>query len=131
MGDTHGFLKIKREVSSYRPVCERVKDYKEVLQLRSDAMSEEQGARCMDCGTPFCHWGCPIANLIPEWNDLIFHGQWEKAIEMLHATNNLPERSVNISPWSICCVLAARTRMTPEAGPKDKFLIKGCCNKRK
>ena len=98
MGDTHGFLKIKREVSPYRPVCDRVKDYKEVVQLRSDAMSEEQGARCMDCGTPFCHWGCPAGNYIPEWNDLIFHGQWEKAMEMLRATNNLPEITGRICP---------------------------------
>ncbi len=107
MGDTHGFLKIKRGVSSYRPVCERVKDYEEVLQLRSDAISEEQGARCMDCGTPFCHWGCPIANYIPEWNDLIFHGQWEKAMEMLRATNNLPEITGRIcpAPCEYACVL--------------------------
>ena len=107
MGDTHGFLKIKREVSSYRPVCERVKDYKEVLQLRSDAMSEEQGARCMDCGTPFCHWGCPIGNYIPEWNDLMFHGQWEEAIEMLRGTNNLPEITGRIcpAPCEYACVL--------------------------
>ena len=107
MGDTHGFLKIKRGISSYRPVCERVKDYKEVLQLRSDAMSEEQGARCMDCGTPFCHWGCPIGNYIPEWNDLMFHGQWEKAIEMLRGTNNLPEITGRIcpAPCEYACVL--------------------------
>ena len=107
MGDTHGFLKIKREVSSYRPVCERVKDYREVAQLRSDERSREQGARCMDCGTPFCHWGCPIANYIPEWNDLIFHGQWEKAMEMLDATNNLPEITGRICPaqCEYACVL--------------------------
>ena len=107
MGDTHGFLKIKREISSYRPVCERVKDYKEVAQLRSDERSREQGARCMDCGTPFCHWGCPIANYIPEWNDLIFRGQWEKAIEMLDATNNLPEITGRIcpAPCEYACVL--------------------------
>ncbi|MFA6320655.1 MAG: glutamate synthase subunit beta [Candidatus Omnitrophota bacterium] len=107
MGDTHGFLKIKRKISSYRPVCERVKDYKEVLQLRSDESSEEQGARCMDCGTPFCHWGCPIGNHIPEWNDLIFHGQWEQAAEMLRGTNNLPEITGRICP-ALCeyaCVL--------------------------
>ena len=107
MGDTHGFLKIKRETSSCRPVCERVKDYREVAQLRPDEMSSEQGARCMDCGTPFCHWGCPIGNYIPEWNDLIFHGQWEKALEMLHATNNLPEITGRIcpAPCEYSCVL--------------------------
>ena len=107
MGDTHGFLKIKRRVSSYRPVCERVLDYKEVVQLRSEESSAEQGARCMDCGTPFCHWGCPIGNYIPEWNDLIFHGQWEKALEMLLATNNLPDITGRIcpAPCEYACVL--------------------------
>ena len=107
MGDTHGFLKVQRKVSSYRPVCERVKDYREVAELRSDEMSEEQGSRCMDCGTPFCHWGCPIANYAPEWNDLIFHGQWDKAMEMLHATNNLPEITGRIcpAPCEYACVL--------------------------
>ena len=107
MGDIRGFLKIKRGEISYRPVCERVKDYKEVVRPRSDAISEEQGSRCMDCGTPFCHWGCPIGNYIPEWNDLIFHGQWERAIEMLLATNNLPEITGRICP-AMCeyaCVL--------------------------
>ena len=107
MGDTHGFLKIKRRVSSYRPVCERVLDYQEVVRLRSEESSAEQGARCMDCGTPFCHWGCPTGNYIPEWNDLIFHGQWEKAIEMLSATNNLPEITGRIcpAPCEYACVL--------------------------
>ncbi len=107
MGDIRGFLKIKREVSPHRSVCERVKDYKEVIRLRPEDSSEEQGSRCMDCGTPFCHWGCPIANYIPEWNDLIFHGQWEKAIGMLHGTNNLPEITGRIcpAPCEYSCVL--------------------------
>ncbi|MDD5427746.1 MAG: glutamate synthase subunit beta [Candidatus Omnitrophica bacterium] len=107
MGDTHGFLKIRRKTSSYRPVCERVKDYDEVVQLRSDESSEEQGARCMDCGTPFCHWGCPIGNYIPEWNDLIFRGQWKQAMDILGGTNNLPEITGRICP-ALCeyaCVL--------------------------
>ena len=107
MGDTHGFLKVKRQEVVYRPVCERVKDYKEVVQPRSTEASEEQGSRCMDCGTPFCHWGCPIGNYIPEWNDHIFHGQWKKAIEMLLATNNLPEITGRICPvmCEYACVL--------------------------
>lgn len=107
MGDTHGFLKIKRKISSCRPVCERVKDYREVTKLRSIESSEEQGARCMDCGTPFCHWACPIGNYIPEWNDMVFHGQWEQAMEILHGTNNLPEITGRICP-ALCeyaCVL--------------------------
>ncbi|MDP3804246.1 MAG: glutamate synthase subunit beta, partial [Candidatus Omnitrophota bacterium] len=107
MGDTRGFLKVERAYPAYRPVCERVKDYREVAGLRSDESSKEQASRCMDCGTPTCHWGCPIANYIPEWNDLVFHKQWKKAIDLLHATNNLPEVTGRICP-SLCeyaCVL--------------------------
>ncbi len=107
MGDLKGFLKVKRQPGIYRPVCERVKDFSEVNLLRPDASVKEQSSRCMDCGTPFCHWGCPIANYIPEWNDLVFHGQWEKAFGLLRATNNLPEITGRICP-SLCeyaCVL--------------------------
>jgi glutamate synthase (NADPH/NADH) small chain len=107
MGDPKGFLKLKRLYSLYRPVCERVKDYAEVSVLRTDKLTEEQSSRCMDCGTPFCHWGCPIGNVIPEWNDLVFHKKWGKALELLHATNNLPEITGRLCP-ALCeaaCVL--------------------------
>lgn len=107
MGDPKGFLKVKREISQYRPVCERVKDYSEVVIPSTDAHSKEQASRCMDCGTPFCHWGCPIGNYIPEWNDLMFHGHWERAFELLDATNNLPEITGRIcpAPCEYACVL--------------------------
>ncbi len=107
MGDIKGFLKVKRAAPPYRAVCERVKDFKEVAVLRPDEKSREQGSRCMDCGVPFCHWGCPIGNYIPEWNDLMFRGQWRKAIEVLHATNNLPEITGRIcpAPCEFACVL--------------------------
>ena len=107
MGDVKGFLKVKRQAAEYRPVCERVKDYREVNSLREEPYSQEQASRCMDCATPFCHWGCPIGNYIPEWNDLMFRGQWKKAIELLSATNNLPEITGRLCP-AICefaCVL--------------------------
>lgn len=107
MGDIKGFLKVKRQPGAYRPVCERVKDFAEVNLLRSEAQSKEQSSRCMDCGTPFCHSGCPIGNYIPEWNDLVFCGQWQKAFSLLRATNNLPEITGRICP-SLCeyaCVL--------------------------
>ena len=107
MGDVKGFLKVKREPAPYRPVCERVKDFNEVTVLRKDEKSREQSSRCMDCGVPFCHWGCPIGNYIPEWNDLIFRAQWKKAIDVLSATNNLPEITGRICP-ALCefaCVL--------------------------
>lgn len=107
MGDVKGFLKVKRAYSLYRPVCERVQDYREVTVLRPDKMTEEQSSRCMDCGTPFCHWGCPIGNVIPEWNDLAFHKHWKRAYEMLDSTNNLPEITGRLCPATCeaACVL--------------------------
>ncbi|MFA5101133.1 MAG: glutamate synthase subunit beta [Candidatus Omnitrophota bacterium] len=107
MGDPKGFLKIKREQAEYRPVCERIKDFGQVVVLRGESKSQEQASRCMDCGTPFCHAACPIGNLVPEWNDLVFHGHWERALALLSATNNLPEVTGRICP-SLCeyaCVL--------------------------
>lgn len=107
MADTKRFLKVKREAAPYRAICERVKDYKEVSVLRSEERSQEQGSRCMDCGVPFCHWGCPVGNYISEWNDLIFRGQWKKAIDVLQATNNLPEITGRLcpAPCEFACVL--------------------------
>jgi glutamate synthase (NADPH/NADH) small chain len=107
MGDIKGFLKVKRKPLEYRPVCERVKDFCEVCALPKKEHSEDQASRCMDCGTPFCHWGCPIGNYIPEWNDLIFHGHWERAFQLLDATNNLPEITGRIcpAPCEYACVL--------------------------
>ncbi len=107
MGDVKGFLKVKRKYPQYRPVCERVKDYSEIIVLPKEKVSEEQASRCMDCGTPFCHWGCPVSNVIPEWNDFVFKGNWKKAWELLDSTNNLPEVTGRICP-AVCefaCVL--------------------------
>jgi len=91
MGNPRGFLEIKGQGCECRPVCERIKDYREVTVKRSISVSKEQASRCMDCGTPFCHWGCPIGNYIPEWNDLAHRGLWKKAFEILDASNNFPE----------------------------------------
>ena len=102
-----GFLKVKREKASYRLASERVKDYKEVALLRSDGDTIRQASRCMDCGTPFCNWSCPLGNYIPEWNDEILKKNWRKAFELLNATNNLPEITGRICP-ALCeysCVL--------------------------
>ncbi|MFA4984299.1 MAG: glutamate synthase subunit beta [Candidatus Omnitrophota bacterium] len=107
MGDIKGFLKVKREKAVYRPVCERRSDYSEVGILASGQHSRQQASRCMDCGTPFCHWGCPVGNYIPEWNDLVFRGHWRKALEILEATNNLSEVTGRVCP-ALCefsCVL--------------------------
>ncbi len=107
MGDVKGFLKVQRQKTAYRPVCERIKDFREVAILRSSEHSRDQASRCMDCGTPFCQWACPVANLIPEWNDLVYRGHWKKAYELLQQTNNLPEITGRVCP-ALCeysCVL--------------------------
>lgn len=107
MGKPGAFLKIGRQTGEYRPVCERVKDYRDISVKRPLSQSKEQASRCMDCGTPFCHWGCPIGNYIPEWNDLMFMGRWKKAFELLEATNSMPEITGRLCP-AICehaCVL--------------------------
>ncbi len=107
MADPKGFLKVKRKYPEYRPVCERVKDYQPVFVLRANPQSQEQAVRCMDCGTPFCHSGCPIGNYIPEWNELVAAGKWQKAFELLNATNNMPEITGRLCP-ALCeyaCVL--------------------------
>ncbi len=107
MGDLKSFLKVKRRRSSYRPIRERVRDYESVALLRSEESSIDQASRCMDCGTPFCHWSCPVGNYIPEWNDLLFRGKWEKSLELLCATNNLPEITGRLCPATCeyACVL--------------------------
>ena len=108
MGDLRGFLKIARQAGKYREVCERIRDFEHVAKPRTEKESEEQASRCMDCATPFCHNMCPIGNYIPEWNDYMFHGNWEKALSLLEATNNMPEVTGRICP-ELCeyaCILS-------------------------
>ena len=89
MVDPQGFLKVReRELPTRRPVPDRIKDWREVYQEQELSQLQRQAGRCMDCGIPFCHNGCPSRNLIPEWNDLAWRGDWAEAIERLHATNN-------------------------------------------
>ncbi|MBN1794060.1 MAG: glutamate synthase subunit beta [Candidatus Omnitrophica bacterium] len=105
--DVRAFLKTQRKTLSYRPVCERIKDYREVVAPPSAGHTREQASRCMNCGTPFCHWGCPVGNYIPEWNDLVNPGQLKKAFDLLDATNNLPEITGRVcpAPCEYACVL--------------------------
>ena len=98
MGDATGFLKIKRKEAGNRPVVERICDFSEVEQILNSEDRILQAARCMDCGVPFCHWNCPVDNLIPEWNDLLFRGDWKAAYRRLSATNNFPEFTGRICP---------------------------------
>jgi glutamate synthase (NADPH/NADH) small chain len=108
VGDPSGFLKhTHRETPARRPVTLRLKDWKEVYEEFSQDSLQAQASRCMDCGIPFCHNGCPLGNLIPEWNDLVFRGRWRDAIERLHATNNFPEFTGRLcpAPCEASCVL--------------------------
>jgi glutamate synthase (NADPH/NADH) small chain len=107
MGDITGFLKIKRKEAGNRPINERICDYSEVEQILNSEDRMLQASRCMDCGIPFCHWSCPVDNLIPEWNDLLFKGEWKAAYERLSSTNNFPEITGRICPASCehACVL--------------------------
>ena len=108
MGDITGFLKIKRKEAGNRPLHERICDFSEVEQVLNSEDRMLQASRCMDCGIPFCHWSCPVDNLIPEWNDLLFKGDWRAAYERLNATNNFPEFTGRICPASCehACVLS-------------------------
>ncbi len=107
MGKVTGFLEYEREVPTRRPIDERVNDYFEIYQNFEDAKVETQAARCMDCGVPFCNTGCPLNNLIPDWNDLVYRDRWREAVRTLHATNNFPEFTGRIcpAPCEAACVL--------------------------
>ena len=98
MGKPTGFLEYQRLSEAYAPVEQRLKHYKEFVDHLSDDEAAKQGARCMDCGTPFCNNGCPVNNIIPDWNDLVYRGNWEEAIAVLHSTNNFPEFTGRICP---------------------------------
>jgi glutamate synthase (NADPH) small chain len=98
MGKATGFLEFPRQNEGYEPVVKRVKHYKEFVFALSDSEAKVQGARCMDCGIPFCNNGCPVNNIIPDFNDLVYRQDWKSAIEVLHQTNNFPEFTGRICP---------------------------------
>ena len=98
MGKVTGFIEFKRDKQPYRPVAERIRDWKQVMLPSPTDKLQKQGARCMDCGIPFCHQGCPLGNLIPDWNDLVYRERWREAIDRLHATNNFPEFTGTLCP---------------------------------
>jgi glutamate synthase (NADPH) small chain len=110
MGELGGFLQIERRGITYRDAAERARDYREFIVPRPDAELREQGARCMDCGVPFCHNGCPLGNLIPDWNDLVYRDNRRAAIVQLHATNNFPDFTGRLcpAPCEAACVLEIR-----------------------
>jgi glutamate synthase (NADPH/NADH) small chain len=109
MGKISGFLDYQRKNPDKRPVAQRIHDFDEFEQLLSESEIRQQAARCMDCGVPFCHaYGCPLKNRIPDWNDMVYHGHWKRALNLLHSTNNFPEITGRICP-ELCeasCTLA-------------------------
>jgi glutamate synthase (NADPH/NADH) small chain len=112
MGKPTGFKEIPRELPKRRPVELRILDWNEIYNPFPDERLRAQGARCMDCGIPFCHQGCPLGNIIPEWNDLVYKNRWREAIEMLHKTNNFPEFTGRVcpAPCEEACVLGINER---------------------
>lgn len=112
MGQIDGFMKFNREMPPSRDTKERLQDYKEVYTPMAKEKVKEQSARCMDCGVPFCHHGCPLGNNIPDFNDAVFHGKWEEAIRILSATNNFPEFTGRIcpAPCEASCVLSINSK---------------------
>ncbi len=98
MGKLKGFIEYERTDEGLIPVKKRVKNYKEFTLKPSDDKLREQGGRCMDCGVPFCHSGCPLGNLIPDFNDAVYNNEWEKALYLLHSTNNFPEFTGRLCP---------------------------------
>ncbi|MFZ1153863.1 MAG: NAD(P)-binding protein, partial [Solirubrobacteraceae bacterium] len=110
MGKLGGFLQIERHGITYRDPRERAHDYREFVVERPVQELRDQGARCMECGVPFCHNGCPLGNLIPDWNDLVYRDRWQEATAQLHATNNFPEFTGRLcpAPCEAACVLEIR-----------------------
>ncbi|NNM00420.1 MAG: glutamate synthase subunit beta, partial [Gammaproteobacteria bacterium] len=98
MGKPTGFLEFERVKQPYRPVEQRIEDWRQVMDTWKPTTLKDQAARCMDCGIPFCHQGCPLGNLIPDWNDLVYRDRWQDAIDRLHATNNFPEFTGTLCP---------------------------------
>ena len=98
MGKITGFMEFQRQSEASLPVEKRLKNYREFTLHLTDEQAKIQGARCMDCGIPFCTSGCPVNNIIPDWNDLVYRGNWREALEVLHSTNNFPEFTGRICP---------------------------------
>ena len=108
MGNPKAFINTPRKIAGYRPINERISDFGEVEQTLNREDRKIQASRCMDCGIPFCHWACPLGNKMPEWQDLIYKGQWKEGVEVLHETNNFPDFTGRIcpAPCEKSCVLA-------------------------
>ena len=98
MGKATGFMELDRVERTYEPAEDRIKHFREFLIPLDPKEVSKQGARCMDCGIPYCHQGCPVNNLIPDWNDMVYNNRWKEALDLLHSTNNFPEFTGRICP---------------------------------
>jgi len=123
MGKVTGFLEIAREDTPLRPVEERVRDWHEVQLDPSPEEVRAQGARCMDCGIPFCHTGCPLGNIIPDWNDFAYRDRWREALERLHSTNNFPEFTGLVSSGRSSAA-AGRRASSRRSGPSGARVVR-------
>ncbi len=123
MGKVTGFKEYTREVPQRRPVEERVNDFLEVYRPFSEEKVRSQAARCMDCGIPFCHTGCPVNNIIPDWNDLAYRDHWREAIRVLHSTNNFPEFTGRICPAP--CEAACVTKVGSSRSHRERARKRG------
>ena len=132
MGNPKAFLTVPRKEAGYRPIHDRIHDFGEVEQTLNTRDRQEQASRCMDCGVPFCHWACPLGNKDPEWNDALYHGEWETAYKLLKKTNPFPEFTGRICP-ALCekaCVLyhttgEAVTNRENECAIAERALLEG------
>ena len=115
MGKDTGFIEFEKQAVPRREIQERVQDFREYDLNYSDNDMRQQAARCMDCGIPFCHMGCPLGNMIPDWNDLVYRDQWQDALGALHSTNNFPEFTGRIcpAPCEDSCVLNEHYTLDP------------------
>ncbi len=118
MGELRGFLKHDRAEAPERDPRERIGDTREFVGTLPLVELRDQAARCMECGVPFCHSGCPLGNLIPDWNDLVYRDRWQEAIEQLHRTNNFPELSWTRAGHSLPSRAHGRTRSVPQDPPR-------------
>ncbi|HZO87181.1 MAG TPA: glutamate synthase subunit beta [Chthonomonadaceae bacterium] len=127
MADPKGFLKYSRENAPRRPIQERIKDWIEVYEAFPEEKLRKQAARCMDCGIPFCHQGCPLGNIIPDWNDLVYRGRWKDALAELHATNNFPEFTGKLcpAPCEAACVLGINQDPVTIKRVEETIILRG------
>ncbi len=124
MGKPTGFMEYDRQERSYQPTGDRISHYNEFVIDMSSSDLKQQAARCMDCGIPFCHSGCPVNNMIPDWNDLVYKGAWKEAISNLHSTNNFPEFTGRICPApceTSCTLNIEDTPVSIVHTPEDRY----------